>query len=177
MVRGRFSTQGALRDPGLWYTTLRGKWFGVDSQPRVRFAISKPVPFRSLRQRRYIQSPGSPLRRTLGGKRQPQIFDPNPGCASRPWALVYNPFGVHGSRGRFPTQGALRDSQPRVRFATLGFGIEPLRGKCRGSGSIPNPGCASRRWVLVYGNNQLRWNLISPPRMTAWARPRTFQPA
>src|SRR6516164_9828818 len=61
MVRGRFSTQGALRDPGLWYTTLRGKWLGVDSQ----------------------------------------------------------------------------HSQPRVRFATLGFGIQPLRGKWLGVDSQP----------------------------------------
>jgi hypothetical protein len=64
------------------------------------------------------QSPGSrsaPWVRGSAVSRQPQRGCTD-GCGKRP---VYNPFGV---------DACCRDPAPRVRFATLGFVVQPLRG-------------------------------------------------
>src|SRR5438128_1358675 len=60
--------------------------------------------------------------------------DVTPGCArkaSRSWAVEYNPFGVKAGQGA---------ALPRVRsqsLATLGCGIQPLRGKTQDVRSLP----------------------------------------
>src|SRR5215471_19182973 len=90
------------------------------------------------------QSPGSPLRRTLGGNVNRKYF-PNPGCASRPWALAYNPFGVNGW-GSIPNPGC---ALPNPGCASRPWALVYNPFGVNGSVSIANPGCASRPWALT----------------------------
>src|SRR5213595_1769849 len=100
----------------------------------------------------------------------------HPGCAARPWAMRFNPFGVRTGLLCPATQGALRDpglwdstpsgygpaccaAPPRVRCATLGYGIQPVRGTDRLA--VPrHPGCAARPWAMGFNPFGVRTGLL-----------------
>jgi hypothetical protein len=74
----------------------------------------------------------NPIPPTLQGLHNNQTA--SPGCAARPWAGLCNRFAVK------------RRPVPRVRCATLGWVVQPLRGKY-GTNPPPPPGCAARPWA------------------------------
>ena len=91
----------------------------------------------------------------------------SPGCAARPWAVLYNPFGVKNlflpRRGYTP--------QPRVAQRTLGTRptpglypegvVQPLQG--RDVRWKRSPGCAARPWAVLYNPFGVK-NLFLPRR-------------